>query len=67
MIKCHLSRIMGERRVKIAELARLTGIHRNTLTLLYYEKTQRMELDALDKLCEFFECSVGDILEYSKE
>ena len=33
MIKCHLSRLMGERKLKIADVARETGLHRNTVTL----------------------------------
>jgi len=63
MIKCHLSRLMGEKKVKIADLARELDIHRNTLTLLYYEKAKRIDLDVLEKLSTYFGCQVGDILE----
>ncbi len=63
MIKCHLSRMMGERKLKIADLARMTGLHRNTITLLYEETAARIDLDAIDKLCEVFGCQVGDLLE----
>lgn len=64
MIKCHLSRLMGERKLKIADLARAIGVHRNTITLLYYEKAKRVDLDVLDKICRYFGCDVGDILEH---
>jgi len=47
MIKCHLSRLMGERKLKIADVARETGLHRNTVTLLYDETAARVELDAI--------------------
>ena len=40
MIKCHLSRLMGERKLKIADVARESGLHRNTITLLYDETGQ---------------------------
>jgi len=63
MIRCHLARLMGERKMKIVEVARATGLNRNTVTLLYKEKAQKIDLDALDKLCRFFECEVGDLLE----
>lgn len=63
MIKCHLSRMMGERKLKIADVARMTGLHRNTITLLYEETAARIDLDAIDKLCEVFGCRVGDLLE----
>ena len=66
MIKCHLSRLMGERKLKIADVARAIGVHRNTITLLYYEKAKRVDLDVIDKLCKYFNCSVGDLLEYKE-
>ena len=64
MIKCHLSRLMGERKLKIADVARDIDVHRNTITLLYYEKAQRVDFEVLDKLCKYFNCKVEDILEY---
>lgn len=67
MIKCHLSRIMGEKKLKIADVAREVGVHRNTITLLYYEKAQRIDFEVLDKLCKYLGCSVPDILEYKEK
>lgn len=64
MIKCHLSRLMGERKLKISDVARDTGLHRNTITLLYQETANRVDLDALNTLCRYFGVSVGDLLEY---
>ncbi len=58
---------MGERKVKIADVARAIGVNRNTITLLYYEKAKRIDFEVLDKLCQYFNCSVGDILEYRKD
>jgi len=66
MIKCHLSTLMGERKLKIADLAKELGVHRNTITLLYYERAKRIDFEVLDKLCKFFNCSVGEILEYKE-
>ena len=63
MIKCHLSRMMGERKLKIADVARMTGLHRNTITLLYEETAARIDLDTIDRLCDVFGCQVGDLLE----
>lgn len=64
MIKCHLSRLMGERKLKLADVARLTGLHRNTVTLLYNETAARVDLETMDKLCSLFECEVEDLFEY---
>ncbi|RKT63123.1 putative transcriptional regulator [Azonexus fungiphilus] len=67
MIRCHLSRLMGERKMKIADVARETGLHRNTITLLYNETATRIELDAIDRLCGLFNCGVAELLEFTSE
>ena len=63
MIKCHLSKMMGERKLKVTDVANATGLHRNTITLLYKETATRVDLEAIDKLCEFFDCDVKDLFE----
>lgn len=65
MIRCHLSRLMGEHKLKIADVARETGLNRNTITLLYKETANRVDLDAVEKLCALFGCTVGDLFEYT--
>ncbi|MCE9680508.1 helix-turn-helix transcriptional regulator [Shewanella sp. AS1] len=67
MIKCHLARLMGERKLRIADVIRETGLSRNTVTLLYKETAQKVDLEAIDKLCVLFNCQVGDLLEQSPE
>jgi putative transcriptional regulator len=69
MIKVHLSRIMGEKRLKISDLERLTkdngnGLHRNGITKLYNEKTDGIKFETLNELCKALECKVGDLIEY---
>ncbi len=63
MIRCNLSRMMGERKVKIADVARDTGLNRSTVTALYNETATRIDLDTIEKLCKFFNCTIGDLLE----
>lgn len=63
VIRCHLARLMGERKLKIVDVARETGLNRNTVTLLYKETAQRVDLDAIEKLCELFGCDVGELFE----
>lgn len=63
MIKCNLSRIMGEKKLKISEISRDTGINRGTLTRLYQETAERIDLDVLDQLCNYLDCTVGDLFE----
>lgn len=67
MIKCHLSRLMGERKIRVADVAEATGLHRNMLTLLYRETAVRIELEAIDKLCVYFKVPVGELFELVDE
>jgi putative transcriptional regulator len=55
---------MGERKLKISDVARDTGLHRNTVTLLYQETANRLDLEALDALCKYFEVAVSDLFEF---
>lgn len=67
MIKCHLSRILGEKKLKISDVARETGVHRGTITRLYQETASRIELQDIDELCRFLGHSVGELFEYREE
>lgn len=63
MIKCHLARLMGEHKMKVVDVARETGLNRNTITLLYKETAQRIDFETIEKLCDLFQCRVEDLLE----
>ena len=63
MIKCHLSRLLGERKLKISDVARDTGINRGTLTRLYQETAERVDLSVMAVLCDYLKCEVGDLFE----
>ena len=66
MIKCHLSRVLGERKLKISDVARDTGVNRGTLTRMYHETLMRVDLETINTLCEYLSISVGELLEYQK-
>ena len=63
MIRCHLSRLMGEKKLKIVDVSRETGINRGTITRLYQETALRIDFEVLDKLCDYLDCEVGDLIE----
>jgi len=54
---------MGERKLKISDVARDTGLHRNTVTLLYQETATRVDLEAIEALCKYFDIQVGELFE----
>lgn len=54
-----------ERRVvQLAEIAESTGIHRVTLSKLANNKRYNAGLDLIDRLCAFFGCEIGDLVQY---
>jgi putative transcriptional regulator len=44
--------------------ARETGLHRNTVPLLYKETATQVELETIDRLCRYFQCGVADLFEH---
>ena len=66
-IKSKLSILMGTHRYKMQDVFEKTGLARTTIANLYYDRTQRIDYDTLDKLCKLFDCSVGDVIEFSNE
>jgi putative transcriptional regulator len=67
MIKCRLSRLLGDRRMSILELKRRTDLSYVTLQNLYHEKTIGVAFDTIDKICKSLECNTGDLFEYVEE
>lgn len=64
MLSCRLSTLCGERRVPVAEVARATGLARNTVMALYHDRADRFDRATLDKLCGYFGVPIGDLLLY---
>lgn len=64
MIKIHLSKLLGERRISQSRLSDLTGIRRATINEMYNELVERVNLDHLSKICEVLKVDISDLLEY---
>lgn len=64
MIKCHLSRLMGEKKLRVADIARAIDVHRNAITLLYEETATRVDLETINKLCVYLDCKIEDLFEF---
>lgn len=63
MIKCYLVRLMGEKKMKIIDVVREIGFNRNIIILFYKEIVFCVDLEVIDKFCNFFECEVSDLFE----
>lgn len=66
-MRIHFARLLGEHKKKITDVARDTGINRGTLTRLYHETAERVDLEVLQHLCDYFNCEVDVLLEREKK
>ena len=64
MIKIHLSKLLGERRMSQRELSKLTGIRYPTINEMYHELLPKISFEHMDKICEALNCKSGDLFEY---
>ncbi len=62
MVRILLSARLGERRLTQADLSRMTGIRKNTISDLYNEIATRISLDHLDLICEALDCDLTDLI-----
>ncbi len=62
MIRILLSTRLGERRWTQADLARKTGIRPNTISELYHELVDRVNLEQIDKICEVLDCELDELI-----
>lgn len=63
MVKIHLSKLLGERRMSQRKLAELTGIRPNTINEWYNEIAVSLRVEHIDRICEVLGCSMGELIE----
>ncbi len=56
--------VLAEKRLRVADVVRATGMSKSTLHKLYNDESSRIDFETIDKLCEFLEVNVGDLFEY---
>ena len=70
MIKSKLKLLIAQREITLGRkitnenLAQEAGLSINTIGRLAEGKTNRIDFSTMDKLCSYFTCSVGDLLEF---
>lgn len=52
------------KRITFEEIAQETGIHRTTLSKISGVRGYNTTTDNIDKLCRYFGCQVGELMEY---
>lgn len=66
-IHCRLSTLLGERRIKMAELSRMTGVSKTTINAMYHDRVRKIDYGVLERICKELDCGLSDILEYVVE
>jgi putative transcriptional regulator len=46
------------------KLSRITGIRPGTISEIYNEMIERINLEHIDAICEALNCNVSDLIEY---
>ncbi len=68
MIKFTLDEVMFfSGRIKVPELEAKSGVNKNTLYAIYNNKSRRVDLGVLERICAALECQPGDLMKYEPE
>lgn len=55
------------RRITLQEVADATGLSRMTLSKLANQHGAVVRTDVIDALCKYFQCDVGDLMQYVED
>ena len=66
MIISNLAVLLAERKLKVADLVRSTGINKSTSHKLYNDESVRIDFETIDKICIALDVEVGDLLVFKK-
>ena len=66
MILCNLKNLLTEKGTNISRVARDTGISRTTLTSLYNNACQGVQLDTVNTLCKYLNIGIENLFLFSK-
>lgn len=62
-VKNNLAILMAKKnKFKLSEIARETGLNKNTITALRNNKASGIQYDTLEILCDYFGVEIGDFL-----
>ena len=70
MIQCKLRELMAakgrreRRRITYDDILRRAGVNKNSLSRLASDRSTRVALSIVDRLCAYFECQPGDLFMY---
>lgn len=63
----NLSKLLGERLLKVSDIYIHTRISKTTLTNLYYQRSTNVQLETLQKICDYLKVPLSELIEYVPE
>ena len=66
-IVANLDVVLAKRKIRLGELAEMTGITMANLSILKTGKAKAIRFSTLIAICHALECQPGDILEYRND
>ena len=64
MINIRLDYVLLDKRMKLKDLAEVTGLAVNNLSILKTNKARAIRFSTLNRLCKVLGCTPGDLIEY---
>ena len=66
-MKIMLNKLLDEKGISQNKMAKDTGISATTLRNLNHSRTTRISFDILEKICNYLECGVEELLDIEKD
>ncbi len=66
LINNKFSAILWKKHLEISKVSNDTEISKKVLSNLYHKRNKDISFDILDKLCQYLNCEIEDIIEYQK-
>lgn len=67
MITIHLRQLAQQRGKTISDIARETGLNRNTITALYHQKVDGIKFETIEKICQTYGVSLNDLISHKED
>lgn len=61
-MKNNLRVLLAKKRQKVSDLAKGTGLSKSAITALYYERTKRPDITTLQKVANYLNVSIDELL-----
>lgn len=62
VVKNNLRILMAKEKMTIRDVHKATGLSEVTISKLYHEKSTTIGFETIYKICNLFNCEVGDLL-----